>query len=293
MNLSLARVRALVAACALFSAMSARAVAVDPADFIPFAAGSRIGVLYLQATTLSGQYANGKRVDSQARLYEDVALLRYVAATEIGGINSDLQIVLPVIDVHGGGSLSGLGHARGTGDPVLVGTFYVVNNPDAQRYFAVNPYITVPVGEYHPNDPLNTGDHRWKGDMQFGFTQGFGPHLTLELIGDVQYAGANDQYHGASTLRQKPLYDQQAFVRWTFDPLDEVSLRLRRMSGGEDRVDGVRQHDNQNTKSFLVSYSRFFPKQKFQFLVQAGRDLSIENGIKEESRVQVRLAKMF
>jgi hypothetical protein len=222
-----------------------------------------------------------------------VALARYVSTIDVSGHAVDLQVVLPVVDIHGGGSYAGLGSAHGVGDPLLVGTFWFINDAANRRYFAINPYLWLPVGEYQPTRALNPGEHRWKGDVQVAWSQGFGEHWAYELNGDVQVNGTNDRYRGSSTLKQKPVYDSQVFLRYTIDPLDEVALRVRRLSGGENRINGVEQHDNQSSTSALVSYSHFFPTQKIQLLVQTGRDINVENGLKEESRVQVRVAKIF
>ena len=288
----LLRPAALLLAPALLASGAASAVSIDAGDYVPAPAGTDLFLMYLQHAESKGLYSNGDRIDDDARLRADVLMARYVKFLDVGGRTLDLQVLAPYVRLEGGGSTEALGRVSGAGDVILVSTLWLVENKDQRRYFGVTPYVWLPTGSYDRNRALNPGENRWKGALQAVVSQGLGDHWTTELSFDVQVHGENDEFAGNGTMKQKPLYDTQGFLRYTFDPANELSLRVRYQAGGETRVNGIDQNDELGNWSAMATYARALPGNT-QVLLQAGRDIRIENGFREESRLQVRFLKAF
>lgn len=287
------RAQALMLGVACASVMgSAAAVSIDAGDYVPAPAGTDLFLFYGQHAEAKGLYVDGNKVDGAARLRSDVAIARYVKFTKLGEHTLDLQVLAPWVRLEGGGSTAGLGSVSGAGDVILVSTLWLVENQQDRRYFGITPYVWLPTGSYDRDRALNPGENRWKGALQAVVSQGLSENVTAELSFDVQVHGKNDDLAGGATLKQDALYDTQAFLRYHFNPANEVSLKVRYQGGGETRIDGVRQHNELGNWSALATYSRALPGNT-QLLVQAGRDIRIENGFKEESRVQLRFLKAF
>lgn len=279
-------------ATALLASGAASAVGIDAGDYVAAPPGTDLFLIYAQHSDAKGLYANGNRIDDDARLGVDLVMGRYVKFVEVGGRTLDLQVLAPWVRLQGGGSTASLGSTSGMADVILVSTLWLVEDKDQRRYFGVTPYVWLPTGSYDRNRALNPGENRWKGALQAVVSQGLGEHWTTELSFDVQVHGENDEFAGNNTLKQKPLYDTQGFLRYTFNPANEVSLRVRYQAGGETRVNGIDRDDELGNWSALATYSRALPGNT-QLLLQAGRDISIENGFREESRVQLRFLKAF
>ena len=62
--------------------------------------------------------------------------------------------------------------------------------------------------------------------------------------------------------------------------------------GGETQVAGVNQDDKMQTTNFRVTATKFVTA-KDQLQLQLGRDLSVENGPKENFRMNLRYARVF
>ncbi len=277
---------------ALVASGAAGAVSIDAGDYVAAPPGTDLFLVYGQHASSKGLYADGNRIDGDARLDVDVVIARYVKFVEVGGRTLDLQVLAPWVRLDAGGSTASLGRVSGAGDVILVSTLWLVEDKAQRRYFGITPYLWLPTGSYDSNRALNPGENRWKGDLQAVVSQGFGPNWTGELSFDVQVHGDNDEFAGSATLEQKPLYDTQAFLRYNFNPANELSLKVRYQAGGETRIDGVAQDNALGNWSALATYSRALPGNT-QLLLQAGRDIRIENGFREESRVQVRFLKAF
>lgn len=288
----LLRRAALLSAPALLASGAASAVSIDAGDYVAAPAGTDLFLMYLQHAESKGLYSNGDRVDDDARLRADVLMARYVKFLEVGGRTLDLQVLAPYVRLEGGGSTESLGRASGAGDVILVSTLWLSEDATQRRYFGITPYVWLPTGSYDRNRALNPGENRWKAALQAVGSQGWGEHWATELSFDVQVHGENDAFAGHNTMKQKPLYDTQGFLRYTFDPANELSLRVRYQAGGETRVNGVDQNDELGNWSAMATYARALPGNT-QLMLQAGRDIRIENGFREESRLQLRLLKAF
>ncbi len=282
---------ALALACGL-ACSTAQAVSIDAGDYVPAPPGTHLFLFYGQHSEGKGLWAGGKEVDPDARLNVDIAMARYVYFTTLGDHTLDLQVLLPWGHLSGGGSTASLGKTSGMGDVILVSTLWLHEDREKRRFFGITPYVWAPTGSYDRDRSLNVGENRWKYALQGVYSHGLGEKVTAELSFDVQGFGRNDDLAGGGTLKQDLLYDTQGFLRYTFNPANEVSLRVRYLDGGETRINGVDQDNASRNWSVLATYARALPGNT-QLLFQLGKDTHIENGFKEESRAQIRFLKVF
>lgn len=280
----------------LISAMAmmgnAHAIDVDAGDYTALPVGTNLGLLYYQHAERDRIYSHGERV-SGGKLTSDVGIARYVRYVNIGGYTATPQILLPFGRLNGSDDLSALGRSSGVGDPILAATVFLLNDQKNKRYFGVTPYLYLPLGSYNKNRALNLGENRWKFAVQAGYTTPLSDRVTLDLVGDVMFFGKNADYGpGGATLKQKPLFSTQAWLR--YDVSDTFNLRagLSHSFGGESKINGAAQEDDTNTSKFSFGFG-WSPAPAWQLIGTVGRDISVRNGPMETSRVNLRLLKAF
>jgi len=271
----------------------AQAVDVDAGDYTALPEGTNLGVVYYQHAERKSLYSDGHKVPIDARLDSDVGILRGVHFMKLGDFIIDPQFLLPFGSLRGKDDTKGLGNEKGTGDLILASTIWLVNDPAKRQYFGITPYIYAPTGSYDKDDALNLGENRWKYVLQAGYITGLTEKLTLDLVGDVTFFGNNDDFGpSGATLKQSALYQGQAFLRYNFTDRFDVRAGVSRLWGGETKVNGVRMDDEPETSKFTVGAS-YFVTPGTQLMVNYGRDMSVENGFREEDRINLRLLQIF
>jgi len=224
----------------LFSLLSitqqTQAAEADPGDYIAAPPGTDLGLLYYQHSSADTyRDASGNKVDGSNRFRSDIGILRYVHFMEVFGYTIDPQVVLPFGQLHdakiGGQSIDG---NSGIGDVQLTSTVWLVNNPQARRWFGISPFIVAPTGTYDKHEAFNLGENRWKGIVQGGFVQGFGQYWSWDLIGDITWYGKNtDAGGGDQTLKQDRSYQ---VINWlSYHPTDTSMCRSATPTPGAAR----------------------------------------------------------
>lgn len=272
---------------------STLAVEVAPGDYEQYPAGATIGLVYYQHATTNALRSDGHSASSDFNITSDVGILRLLHVYQLSDtVTIDPQVLLPFGHLSGNGDASPLGDTSGTGDLILTAPVKVLHN-DARDVFSVNAYLFAPTGSYDKNDALNLGENRWKVDFQSAYIKHFSDKWAVDLIGDVIWYANNDDYGPASLkLEQKTSYSAQLMGRYMPDRATDLSLGIGQLWGGETRVDGVDRDDRQRTTNFRVTASHFVtPKDQLQ--LQLGRDLAVENGPREDFRLNLRYAHIF
>ncbi|MFL8991058.1 MULTISPECIES: transporter [Pseudomonas] len=299
-----ARVRSLV--CAFDTSMfgaglamamlagNAQAVDVDAGEYAAaLPAGSNIGLLYLQHAQRRSLYSDGHKVAVKAGLDSDIGILRVANYQQLGDYTVNSQFLLPFGRLEGTRDNDSLGQTSGVGDLILASTLWLVNDPAKNRYWGIAPYLYVPTGNYDRNDALNLGENRWKLILQTGYVTGLTEKLSLDLTADVTLFGKNDDFSSQGlTLRQKPQWQAQTYLRYAVTPKLSVHVGASQLWGGETRLDGQDQNDEPDTSKFRVGGS-YWLTPAFQALVNYGQDVSVDNGFKEKQRVNLRLLWVF
>jgi hypothetical protein len=269
---------------------NAQAIDVDAGDYTAaLPAGSNIGLLYLQHTQRRSLYSDGHKVAIKAGLDSDIGILRAAHYQQLGDYTLNTQLVLPFGRLEGTRDNDSLGRTSGLGDLTLVSTLWLVNDPTKNRYWGIAPYLFVPTGQYDRNDALNLGENRWKMALQTGYVTGLTEKLSLDLTADVTLFGKNDDLTSQSlTLRQKPLWQAQTYLRYAVTPKLSVHVGASQLWGGGTRIDGQDQNDQPNTSKYRVG-GAYWVTPTFQAMVNYGQDVSVDNGFKEKQRINLRL----
>lgn len=273
--------------------LAAQAIDVDPADFVPAPAGTTAGLFYLQHVERDSLYSHGHQPLDDPRLDSNIGIARLVHYTQIGGVTVAPQILQPFGRLEASHDTQALGDASGLADTILAMPFWLINDPQARSYLAIAPYLFLPTGRYNHDHTLNLGENRWKFDLQVGYVKGLSAAWYLDLTGDVMFFGKNDDYTAAkTTLEQKPLYQGQAALRYQFSPGANAFVELSQTWGGESRVAGADLDDEACQRKITIGGS-YFIQPKTQLMVSVGRDLEVENGFKEDARLNIRLLQIF
>lgn len=271
---------------------SAQALDVDAGDYTALPAGTTLGLVYAQHASRDKLYAAGDKLPGRNGLDSDIGILRGVRYMEIGGKIVDPQFLLPFGKLKGKDDLSVLGSNSGVGYLILAATVWF-NKPSDTTHFGITPFLILPTGQYDRNDPLSLGENRWRFVLQSGFITPVTDKLTLDLIGDVTVFGKNSDFGPAGqTLKQKPQVQLQSYLRYAVVPGGDLRLGWSHTSGGETRVDGVDRNDRLSSQKVQFGGS-YFVRPTTQLTLTLGRDLSVRQGFKEESRVNLRLLQVF
>lgn len=271
----------------------AHALDVDAGDYTALPAGTNLALLYYQHASRDALYQHGRRADLDAGLTSDIGIFRAVHFADVADHRIDVQFLLPFGRLEGKDDLATMGTAHGMGDLILASAVWLLNSPDTGRYFGITPYLFLPTGNYDRHDALNLGENRWKFVLQAGYITPLSKTVTLDVVADATLFGDNDDF-GASgaTLEQKPLYQFQTYLRYHLSPQWDLRAGLSHAFGGETSVDGVNQDDRTRTTKASVG-TAWFATPSVQVVFNYGRDLSVENGLREDNRVNLRLLKVF
>lgn len=282
----------LIASCLQFPILC-HALDVDPGDYTPMPAGTKLGLVYLQHAERDDFFLNGDRLSDKYKLDSDVAILRGVRYQDIADHLTNIQLLLPFGHLSAGEDIDALGSESGMGDPILANAIWINKEPSLNRALAITQYLFLPLGEYDKDNLMNLGENRWKYVFQGGYMHGLSNDIIIDLVADVTFFGDNDDYTPAGlTLEQDPQYQVQGFIRHKMGEKAAIHVGYSRLWGGETEVDGIRLGDESNQEKMLAGGS-YFVTPRTQLLATFGRDISVESGFKEESRLNLRLLHVF
>lgn len=269
----------------------AHALDVDPGDYTALPAGTNLAILYYQHAQRNALYANGNKAPGSNKLDSDIGLLRMVHFMDVGGYIVDPQFILPFGKLKAKGDLGPvLGNNSGVGD-LLVGATLWFNKPGAKTQFGITPFLSLPTGQYNKNDPLSIGENRYKLILNTGYITPLSEKVILDLIGDVTLFGKNDDVVGG-TMKQKPQYQFQSYLRYQLSGATDLRGGVSYTTGGKTRINGVDQNNKNETFKFNVGVAHFLSPTQ-QVLATVGRDTSVENGFRENARLNLRFLQVF
>ena len=277
----------------LLPGVAANAVEVAPGDYEQYPVGATIGAIYYQHSRTNALYAQDHKVSSDFKLRSDIGILRLLHVIALSDtVTLDPQFLLPFGHVSGHDDASPLGSADGIGDLILAAPVKLRLN-DARDTLSLTPYLFVPTGNYDRDDPLNIGENRWKFELQGAYVKHFDEHWALDLVGGATWYGDNDDYGPASQrLEQDVSYAAQIMARYMPDAATTFAIGVGHTWGGETEIEQLNQDNRLGTTNLRLTATRFVtPKDQVQ--VQLGRDLAVENGPKEDLRVNLRYAHIF
>jgi hypothetical protein len=285
---------ALLALAIIAMPTAAFALEVTGGDYEVYPPNINIGVLYYQHAETSDLYVNGTKVSNNFVVTSDIGLLRYIRTVEVNPTTVlDPQFILPFGEVKGSGDARVLGSASGTADLILGMPVKFLLDPSTRDAFSVGTFVYLPTGNYDAAAPLNLGENRWKLLVQLAYVKHFSPAWALDVVGDVTVHGKNTDYGPSSaTLDQDSRYEVQGHLRYNLTPEASLSADYGYYWGGATRVNGIDQNNQLRTQYARVT-GTYFLEPTLQLQMQLGRDLTVENGPKENARINLRIAKIF
>lgn len=287
-----ARASAIAAVATCLLAPSAHAIDVDAGDYTVLPAGTTLGLVYYQHAERNALFANGSKAPGRNKLNSDIGIVRGVKYLDIGGYIVDPQFLLPFGKLSAKGDLApALGNNSGVGDLILAATVWL-NKPGEKTHIGITPFLVAPTGQYDKNDPLSLGENRWKFILQGGYITPLSDKVNLDVVADVTLFGKNDDIAGGGSLKQKPQYQLQSFLRYQLSGTTDLRAGVSFTTGGKTRINGVEQNNKTETTKFNVGVGHFISPTT-QLLATVGRDTSVENGFREGSRVNLRLLQIF
>ncbi|PPS46294.1 phenol degradation protein meta [Pseudomonas syringae] len=270
------------------------ALEITAGDYEPLPVGMNALLVYAQHAESSDFYSNGQKVSDDFRLKTDVSLLRYIHSFALSN-NAVIepQFILPYGHLKAGGEASALGQTTGAGDLILGAPVKWTLATANKDVFSVAPYLYLPTGSYENDGTLNLGENRWRLLLQAAYIHHFNARWALDTAADVSWFSDNDDYgSGSDTLAQKTRYEYQAYLSYNVSPQTRFAVGGGHIDGGENRVGGVNQDDQLSTTYLRVSATHMLTP-SIQVQAVLGRDVEVEEGFQEKSRLNLRLAKLF
>ena len=85
---------------------------------------------------------------------------------------------------------------------------------------------------------------------------------------------------------------RQAWLRYHVSDALDLRASVSRYWGGETKLGGVSQDDETNRSKFTIG-AAWFVDPSLQLIANVGRDISVDNGAKDDSRLNLRLLTVF
>lgn len=280
-----------VAACtfALFN-LSAHATDIDAGDYDYAPSGTNLALLYYQHANRDALYQGSDKVAGKNELTSDIGIARYVHYMDMGGIQIAPQILVPFGRLEAGKDISSMGSSSGIGDVILANAFFLYHNAESKSQWGITPYLYLPTGQYSKHDDINLGENRFKLTLQSAYTTRITPKLAVDVAGDFTVYGKNDDARGG-TLKQDVGYQLQVNTRYFLN--DQLDLRagVSYSDAGKSKLDGIESASTKQSKFWLgTAYS---PTPATSVILAYGRDIDVENGFKEDNRINLRLMYAF
>lgn len=291
-NLNIKKILIPCALCAF--SLNVSAVTVDAGDYTRLPDGTNLAVLYLQNTSGSDLYGNGDKVSNNADLDVNLSILRAVHFMDVGDYTIVPQFLLPIGGLDTGGILSETTSENGIGDLIFAPTFHFIQDPERKESLAFTPWITAPTGTYDKAKTFNAlGENRWKVTLQLGYITPISEKWTIDVVGDVTLYGDNDKHTSNNVkLEQDPLYELQTHLRYSISSSTYLAGMVSYSWGGATVLDGVEQDNDQSRTKALVSVGHFMSP-TWQVVASYGQDMNTDEGVKEDTRFNIRLLKAF
>jgi hypothetical protein len=266
------------------------AVDLDAGDYDYAPSGTNLAMLYYQHASRDSLYNGNDRISDNVELKSDIGIARYVHYMDVAGLHIAPQILVPFGRLDAGKDIASLGSNSGLGDIILANTFFLYHDKDTKSTFGITPYLYLPTGKYSKYDDLNIGENRVKLTVQGAYTTQLIDRLNWDIAGDFTIYGKNDDVINGS-LKQDLGFQIQTNARYRLTDIADLRAGLSYSDAGDTKQDGVTTDSNKQTKFWIGT--EISPTATTQVILNYGRDLKVENGFKEDNRINLRLMKVF
>ncbi|MDQ8936150.1 transporter [Acinetobacter rudis] len=268
-----------------------QAMDLDAGDYDYAPSGTHLALLYYQHANRDALYQGSNKASGNNELSSDIGIARYVNYRDLGSIQIAPQILVPFGRLEAGKDLSNMGSSSGIGDVILANAFFLYHNPESKSQWGITPYLYLPTGQYSKHDDINLGENRFKLTLQSAYTTHITPKWAVDVAGDFTVYGKNDDAPKGGTLKQDIGYQVQGNTRYFLN--DQVDLRagISYSDAGKTKLNGVESASTKQSKFWLgAAYS---PTPATNMIVAYGRDIDVENGFKEDQRINLRFMYAF
>ncbi|MCY0966297.1 transporter [Parathalassolituus penaei] len=279
---------------ALLASPLSQALEISPGDYEPLPDQLNLAILYLNTTSGKELYSDGKKVNDNFKLDTQVAIVRLLHNIDLAnGVKMEPQVVIPSGSLKTSGDADVLGDASGLGDIIFGLPFKWTLEGDSKNVFALAPFVYAPTGNYDKDQALNMGENRWRFLLQSTYIHHFNSQWALDSAVDVSKTTTNSDFNGGqSDLKQATRYELQSYLRYDLGGGNLLGAGFGHIGGAEREVDGVNQDDALSTTYFRATLSYFVaPQWQLQGLV--GKDVKVEEGIKQDFQGQLRITRVF
>ncbi|MEO5340909.1 MAG: transporter [Magnetococcus sp. MYC-9] len=265
----------------------------DPLDYTQFPDGTNAFVLYYEHAWGNDLYARGRHSASDHAFKSDVMAAKLATYRTLGDKLYLFEVGIPFVAAELVQPSRGLNlQASGVGDPLFLAGTWPYTNKEAGVQWGISEWVTLPLGEYDKNRPVNIGNNRWafKSETNMAFT--YSPGLVLEATGAVELFTNNDSFTAASqTLSKEPLLTLEGHISRQVTTDLNVSLDYFYHNGGETSVDGIDRNDAR--RDHALETTAAFPVGKdFSLRLLYRNDFHVENGPQTQT-VGFRFSKPF
>src|SRR5260221_927092 len=306
------RKRSLVStiACGLGLAITAGpagAIDYQPFDWVPLPSGTKVLSLYYEyGANNSYNIRIAATLDRDTNLDSHVGIVRYIhyGKDPLFGKQWDWNVLVPSGSLRDG-RINGqpLGNANGVSDPVASIGYFLVSEPEKKRFITFAPYLTIPIGSYDRNKPLDLGGNRWIYNFQGDLTQGFGDKFTMDVSAGWTWYGDNTKAgNGYQKLTQAtsyelygwPAYGVNDAVRHAFAGASNAQVAIGYMGifGGEQKLDGISNGQRAGQDQLRAAYMMNFSPTT-QGLLEFTHDVHVEGQFEQNFGLILRLVNPF
>jgi hypothetical protein len=158
-------------------------------------------------------------------------------------------------------------------------------------------YLISPTGSYSSQRAFNTGESRFRTDLQLGFQTPITNSIDGMIAVDTMWFGGNSQCASAcglasnGSLTQKPLTTTQLGPIYRINQIFTVGASYFYVAGGATSINNNYQNNVVNTQRFLLSGQAHTAIGRIS--LQYGRDMEMKNGFVQTRLLALRLMKEF
>lgn len=253
---------------------------IYPGDFIALPVGTQVASFYQYQRYFEGYYFSGKR-EGGAEVSGRASVFAYTQYGELKGMTSAWSVMLPHIQAHktAGTLPSWFGdQSSGFSDLRLKYSVWPINDPERGRYMALTGIWQPDTGKYENAQVLSPGDNRNRFTFQMAWIEPLSKSTSLELIPEISLHGDNADYVGAH-MKQERAYALTGYLRWRFSGPWTANIGLQSNGGGDQIIDGVRQHNQPDQQRILLGVNTMLAPNVSASL-RYSHDLSVENSLR-------------
>lgn len=191
----------------------------------------------------------------------------YARTFEFAGDSAKFDLVIPFADSSGSATLAGVHHGRevsGFGNPSFRFAWNFIGAPamtlaELQQHepdwiVGASLRTTLPIGQYDEDKLLNIGTNRWSFKPELGASKTWGC-WTFELSASGTFFTDNDDYFNGNTLEKEPVYALQGHLIRSIGRGPWIGLDATWYSGGRTTVNGLRNHDREDSTRLGLTFS--------------------------------------